>query len=440
MKLRNISLQNFRQFHGAQEIHIASDPAKNLTLIHAENGIGKTTVLNALLWTFYGIVTKKFEQKERLVNFEALNERTNVASVEVGFEHEGTDYLAKRRFVQQTESRHEQELKVFRVDPNGSLKAVPAETFIQSVIPKGMAPYFFFDGEHAETFSAETNHRAVSQAIRDILGCSLAETAVKDLDYAARHYNKSIGGLPDAEDLAKIELQLEKLQNFKDKTEEELDALRNQRETAENQEKRILDQLRDAQAVKEIQARRDLLQRQLLSVAGVITKAKEETVRWIGSKSIILVAGKLAQQSLTFVDESSLRGKIPKPYNEDFVQGLLTSEVCICGRALPARSDFWRSVAELLKDASNTEILGKVVRARSRIRMFREQAQDTVRALQGFEEKAARAIEERRELEKEIGEIGKRLEELPLGEIADRERARKKLGATIRELDMKTVA
>jgi DNA repair exonuclease SbcCD ATPase subunit len=47
MKIERIKLRNFRQFYGDQEIELATDPIKNVTLIHAENGIGKTTILSA---------------------------------------------------------------------------------------------------------------------------------------------------------------------------------------------------------------------------------------------------------------------------------------------------------------------------------------------------------------------------------------------------------
>ena len=40
MFLKKITLTNFRQFYGTQELLIAGDLEKNVTLIHAENGVG----------------------------------------------------------------------------------------------------------------------------------------------------------------------------------------------------------------------------------------------------------------------------------------------------------------------------------------------------------------------------------------------------------------
>ena len=74
MKLLQISLHHFRQFYGKHEFEFATSPERNVTLFHAENGVGKTTLLNAVLWAFYGETTKKFEQRQKIVNFEALQD------------------------------------------------------------------------------------------------------------------------------------------------------------------------------------------------------------------------------------------------------------------------------------------------------------------------------------------------------------------------------
>ncbi|MBB3928881.1 DNA repair exonuclease SbcCD ATPase subunit [Sphingobium jiangsuense] len=53
MILEEIRLTDFRCFFGETSIQFSEDPEKNVTIIYAENGVGKTTLLNALLWCFY---------------------------------------------------------------------------------------------------------------------------------------------------------------------------------------------------------------------------------------------------------------------------------------------------------------------------------------------------------------------------------------------------
>lgn len=69
MRLRKVDLHNFRQFYGDQSIVFADGVDKNVTLIHAENGFGKTTLLNSIFWALFDEVTKKFEDRDKLVSF-----------------------------------------------------------------------------------------------------------------------------------------------------------------------------------------------------------------------------------------------------------------------------------------------------------------------------------------------------------------------------------
>ena len=79
MKLEKLTLENFRQFYGHQEIIFSGYNDRNVTVIHAENGFGKTTLLNAFLWVLHGskFLTGDFEQKDRLINEKAVRDSTN---------------------------------------------------------------------------------------------------------------------------------------------------------------------------------------------------------------------------------------------------------------------------------------------------------------------------------------------------------------------------
>ena len=50
MILERVVLENFRQFKGSQDIVLSDLRGRNVTVVHAENGAGKTTILKAVLW------------------------------------------------------------------------------------------------------------------------------------------------------------------------------------------------------------------------------------------------------------------------------------------------------------------------------------------------------------------------------------------------------
>ena len=427
MRIKKVSVKNFRQFYGTQELEFPVTAKRNVTLIHAENGFGKTSILNAVLWALFKQITPKFERPEDIVNYEALDEGEKTAQVEVLFDYKDQDYLVQRTHHQQWEGREKTDLSAFKIQ-SGNAKILPApETFTASVIPPEMAKYFFFDGEAAESFAAARNYKEIANAIRSILGCQLAEIAMADLKDLTKTVDREIS---DASGDVNIE-GLEKKIAAKRQEIETAVSLREQTISNINTWKDLLDQiiqeLRKMIGVEEIQKQRDDKVMLKKEADAEILSCQEEVLKWIGQRSIQVVSKRLSQVALDFIDEASLRGRIPKPYHEEFVKGLLKQGLCVCHRPLPAGSPEWKAVAELLKTAANAEVLGRVVRARARSQLLREEATKAPLALTSQQAKLAKYITQRAKLEQEIAELGKKIEGLPVKEIAEKERSRRHL-------------
>lgn len=429
MKIRRIGFNNFRQFYGQQSLDLAVWDDRNVTLVHAENGVGKTTILNAIYWSLFGQVTSRFEQPDQLVNFEAEAEGVRATSVDVSFEFDGLEYRALRRRGT-TASDH---FTVSAIE-SGAMRPLPGpESFLGSVIPREMAAHFFFDGEHAETFSGAAN-RDVGTAIRNMLGCDLAERASKDLQQAAQAYTKQIGaGTGDAEAQA-MQTVLERLRADQDRDELAMADHRRTVEALRDQKAAIEEELRATAASREIQVERDRLQARLAEVVRSLSAAEAEVVRWVGSRAVAVICRRLARETLGFIDEEALRGRIPSPYNELFIRGLLHDELCICHRPLEPMGEHWNNVAELLKKAGNAEALNRAVRARSRLQTLRDAAADAPKLLTAAQGQAARFLEERRTLEQQIGEQDRRLQDFSIDEVREREDARLRIERRIETL------
>lgn len=54
MKIKNIVLNNYRLYKGINEISFSTDSDKNIYLVSGQNGFGKTTFLQSLIWCLYG--------------------------------------------------------------------------------------------------------------------------------------------------------------------------------------------------------------------------------------------------------------------------------------------------------------------------------------------------------------------------------------------------
>lgn len=54
MKIKSITLNNYRLYQGQNTVVFNFDPERNIFIISGENGFGKTTFLHSLLWCLYG--------------------------------------------------------------------------------------------------------------------------------------------------------------------------------------------------------------------------------------------------------------------------------------------------------------------------------------------------------------------------------------------------
>lgn len=430
MKLINIRLHNFRLFYGEQSIAFSTDPQRNLTLFHAENGVGKTTLLNAILWCFYGRagVTPKFGQSaEDILSYQAAGEADTQARVEVTFEHEGRLYTVCRRHRKVSDSKFDESLDAYEIDEGNTTILPAAEDFISSVVPREMAHHYFFDGEHAETFASPDNFREVGEAIKNMLGSNIADCAIDDLKWAAKEFGEQLGALPGEDRIRQKTQELEQVQGrldrciaIKAEQEENLTVIR-------EQIAQIDEQLADSRIAKDLYKQRRELEASKAAAVQALAEVGRDTLRWIGRKSVSVVGNRLSKETLHFIDEEKLRGKIPSPYNEDLVHHLLEEEICICGRPLEPGTEQFGMVQNLLRHAGNALVQNRVMRARGRITQLREARLDAPKDLQRMQRDKAAAFEQQRIAEQKLHSVSERLLKIDEQHIAANEKARLEL-------------
>jgi DNA sulfur modification protein DndD len=439
MKLLDIRLNNFRQFYDQQRLEVSSDPNKNVTLVHAENGVGKTALLNAVLWALYDQTTAKFEDKNKILNFQAIEEAKTTASVEVNFSIDGNEYLAIRNHVDEKKVSSDESFKLFKVlegnhQPEGIRNKI---SFINSVIPHDIAKYFFFDGEQAEAFSSTSNTKAVAEAVRNILGCGLAEMAIDDLNTVARAFSRSAGKLPGNDEVKRLEKERERL-DLEDaqsdilikEMEKEIDAKGRQADAIEAK-------LREVEGAKNLQRLRDQKKRERNEARAHLRDAESGVIDWVGRHAVNVVSRKLAETSFEFIEEKESKAEIPSPYNKELVDRLLSQNKCICERPLTPGSPEYGAVMSLLSHAADAELRRRVSRVRSRIDSMKERLEEAPTLLENAYLKQKNWADKVGECERELSEISQQIKGLDLDEIRQREEKRVQLVTEIRNLQTK---
>ena len=433
MILQEIRLRDFRCFYGTSYIRFSEDPAKNVTIIYAENGVGKTTLLNAILWCFYGETTERFEKREEILNYDAERAGRTSASVQVLFEHNKQRYIAKRyASINSTSSR---DFLIARIDDGSQITLDSPETFINTVIPRDMASHFLFDGEHAEVFLGENNRNSIKSAVRDILGCSLIQMAIDDLQAITNHFRRQIPTTPATKRISDLNRVIDDFTSQTEKANASIQQLKTRRNQTEQQIKDIDTKLRHTAAAKELQRHRDDLNAQLSGARKRQKQFANEVYKWLGENGRFIVSMRIAEETFSFLDEKKHRGRIPSPYNEEFVKDILEAEQCICGATLEPGSPESRRVASLLQKAANQVMRDRISKVRARLSSLKSERAKAPGRLTKAKKLLADANEEISRVEAKLAEISEELKGINFDDIADRERRRGELHHELRDID-----
>lgn len=193
MFLKYIKMHDFRQYAGTQELILSNDAAsidveKNVTIILGQNTAGKTTLLQAFKWCFYGITDFK---NDYLLNSDKANklqpgEYTDV-KVEICLMHSGLEYTIYRKQAYYVSSKGKlqkdsMEVNVTYKDTSGQtieIKTNQVRDTINEILPEDLSNYFFFDTERIGNISTKND---VSNAVKGLLGLTVLANAKDHLN------------------------------------------------------------------------------------------------------------------------------------------------------------------------------------------------------------------------------------------------------------------
>lgn len=426
MLLQKLKLVDFRQFYSDTTIiEFSTDTDKNITLIHGENGVGKTTLLNSILWCLYEKLTHDFERPEELICLQAVKEGKKSCRIELNFEYEEKHYLAQRS-LQNTRQTH---FKLFEVTDSNYSEVPNPKAFINSILPDDMAEYFFFHGEGVSNINAKKSGEKFKRAIRDILGFRLAETAIDDLKEINKKWTKELASL---QNLSQEQSQL--IKNKKN-TEEKI-AVLNVRQTHFADEKdinqtdldKVLERLRSCSHAdaKVLQREIDKLINRANKVDSNINQAKVEKQGLIKKYGWIIFGQKLANEGLDFIDEKSLKAKLPAPYDETLVKDLIEQKSCICGRELKLGTDEYLKVTSLIETADNAVIRSKLLKSRSAGTNIKGRFSDFLSDLERIEKNLAKLDDDKRDISHELDDKQKELSEIDVDEVQNLEKIKQR--------------
>jgi DNA sulfur modification protein DndD len=352
MILRELKLSNFLVFYGEQKFRFPSNKEQNLTLILANNNTGKTSLIRALKFLFYGSKALAFNSvtgnPSNIICERTAHETTPGTDIEGFVELEfalGDQVYRFRRSVRATRTkdgldRGDEKLAEYIVgehrveraidDSNGTL-----EGKLRAWMPRGLFDAFYFQGEPLDGKLLE-GVSTISLSLTGFLHIDKWEEAAAALgkvqqDYerqlqtiasSSREYQTKLTSLQSTEknlserkaQVAKLTLELQEMEA---------------REAVLNEELRLLG---DTSGYDRLIQHNAELRTKIQRIESDIDRAHERIGQVIEASQgapFLLAAVPPARRVLREMEKQNV---LPADVSEGFVQRILQQKACVCGR------------------------------------------------------------------------------------------------------------
>jgi len=260
MYLKSIHFRDWKAYPNVSFDFPTPQAGKNVILIGAKNGFGKTSLLEGIVLGLFGrdglrLVGRstfgeggedKLEYSydeflERAFHAQAREQGRSSASIELTFEESHGDRITLQRIWHFSGSgkhrRQDEEVRIW-TGPDGDLLTVPAledrDEFIrgfiaQQFLPVHLAQFFLFDGEQVQRLAKRDMAGIVRLGIEGILGVPLLRELTEDLRRYAKDRRKMVGNVGD-EKIDRLSREIEEIGGKEEELEKELGEIKPQSE------------------------------------------------------------------------------------------------------------------------------------------------------------------------------------------------------------------
>lgn len=343
MIIKQLILNNFRQFRGEQTVTFSQDTEQNITLILGDNTSGKTTLLQAFLWAFYG--TANFKTKDSLINAHVaqeilLNNRSKEMSVSIELEHEGIEYYLVRSQNYNVKNNNVVGSTItqttLKFKEKSQIKNLPnhkVQSKLEEILPKDLSSYFLYD---TERFGNITSRADVTKSVKGILGLTVLDNIIKHLGTTTRsgtvlnQFSINLNTKGD-EDALKAYENIQKAEESKLNAEASL----NQKNSEVERYRQIIREkeavLKDLEQTAKLQKEKEEKNKQLEFENSELIEAQKQFKNAFKSNSLSFLGQSLFFKALTELKTAKLDKKHIRDMNANAIKDIIERGTCVCG-------------------------------------------------------------------------------------------------------------
>ncbi|MBQ6063074.1 MAG: AAA family ATPase [Prevotella sp.] len=380
MRIESIEIQNFRQYRNLSFKFPHSNGENDLHIIFANNGVGKTNVLNAITWCLYDTEMHLGDKNTALaiLNNQKVQElRTHLpeggsvigeAIVKITF---SSDDASEKILFQRVGKFNVTTDAVISVDTkftimhfiNGEWNSIESEeetlSLVKRNVPEEIHEYIFFDGEHLENYFRAGQSDNIKNGIEELTQAVIIEKAEAAFNnYLTGVLNPQIAN-SSVKDISTAQKELDKIQEAIDACSTSIEAMTTQIHHCDDEISTLDSIISGHIHVSEKTSRLKEVEGLIDSLKADIAKKKSEMMVFVREYVQYFALYPAIKNLYTYIQEQDKHGKLPPRIDKFLLQAIEEHKHClICDQDLSDHSySFIQELRKELEVSSETSAL-----------------------------------------------------------------------------------
>ena len=380
MRIENIEIQNFRQYRNLSFKFPHVQGSNDLHIIYANNGVGKTNVLNAITWCLYDIEMHLGDKNTALaiLNNQKVQELrqhlpeggNTIGDTTVSILFSSDDAAEKIRF-QRVGKFNVTNEAVIPVNTkfsimhfvDGEWNSIDSEeetlSLVKKNVPEEIHEYIFFDGEHLESYFKAGQFENIKNGIEELTQAKIIEKAETAFNkYLTDILNPQIAN-SSVKDIASAQKELDKIQSAIDAAVASIDTLKTQINNCDDEIATLDNIISGHVHVSEKTARLKEVDGLIETLKDKIAKKKAEMMVFAREYVQYFAMYPAIKSLYVYIQEQDKHGKLPPRIDKFLLKAIEEHKHClVCDQDLSDHSySFIQELRKELEVSSDTSAL-----------------------------------------------------------------------------------
>lgn len=437
MRITNIDITNYRQYQFLSFAFPASK-SSDIHIIVAQNGVGKTNLLNAITWCLYGKEPHLGDDTEDLglpkLNLTAINEARAVGKdteyVEVAIRAEdGDEYITYKRclpvrvkpgiFEEIAKEKFTVTVATSAGDPKVYEDKDETRHLVDKYMPEKIREYFYFDGEQLNNYFISTRKGKVKEAIFSISQVDIVNLIYKRIGDIIGDKQKEAASM--APNIKKIKDALDEADDLILSAEKKIKDHEEQIAKSDRIIKENTEYLQGEENLPDLEKRYQELRATQKSLEDEKKELMESMFSFVREMKTTLTFYTAAKKTLSIIAQKEADKALPPNIDKALLLKALDDHTCtICNQSLSKHEEnFIKHLIDSFQVSSTTSHL--LMGIRSELERIVKDAEAYPVGKKNLSEKYQRIEKQLNEVETELGDVDKRI-----NRISDKEEVKRR--------------